>query len=96
MCSVLKSPHQFLEFRVRCAVAVAVAVAVALHFTLYCSLYLSCALQANQELVKGLLPDGKFSVFVDVLRKFLGFIKLTVSTYFAVCIGVLYLHISEK
>ena len=35
--------------------------------------------QANKELIRDLLPEGDFSIFVEVLRKFLGFIKLTVS-----------------
>ena len=36
--------------------------------------------QANQSFIRGLLPDGDFSLLVIVLRKFLRFIKLTVST----------------
>lgn len=42
--------------------------------------------QANQSFIRGLLPDGDFSLLVIVLRKFLRFIKLTVSTILLCCI----------
>ncbi|XP_015770601.1 PREDICTED: wings apart-like protein homolog [Acropora digitifera] len=49
----------------------------------YLSLLLGCILQenmANQSFVHSLLPDGDFSLLVNVLRKFLRFIKLTSGT----------------
>lgn len=49
----------------------------------YVSLLLGCILQdneANQSFIRGLLPDGDFSLLVIVLRKFLRFIKLTSGT----------------
>lgn len=49
----------------------------------YLSLLLGCILQenkANQSFVRTLLPDGDFSLLVNVLRKFLRFIKLTSGT----------------
>lgn len=49
----------------------------------YVALLLGCILQeneANQCFVRGLLPDGDFSLLVLVLRKFLRFMKLTSGT----------------
>lgn len=49
----------------------------------YLSLLLGCILQenmANQSFVHSLLPGGDFSLLVNVLRKFLRFIKLTSGT----------------
>lgn len=49
----------------------------------YVALLLGCILQeneANQFFVRGLLPDGDFCLLVNVLRKFLRFIKLTSGT----------------
>ena len=42
--------------------------------------------QANRSFIHGLLPNGDFSLLVIVLRKFLRFIKLTVSTILLCCI----------
>lgn len=49
----------------------------------YLSLLLGCILQeneANQSFVRSLLPNGDFSLLVNVLTKFLRFIKLTSGT----------------
>ncbi|PFX20837.1 Wings apart-like protein-like [Stylophora pistillata] len=49
----------------------------------YVALLLGCILQeneANQSFVRSLLPDGDFSLLINVLRKFLRFIKLTSGT----------------
>lgn len=49
----------------------------------YVALLLGCIVQeneANQSFVRSLLPDGDFSLLINVLRKFLRFIKLTSGT----------------
>ena len=48
--------------------------------------------QANQSFIRGLLPDGDFSLLVIVLRKFLRFIKLTVSTILLCCIYLIFVN----